>query len=65
MEVDEGSDQKSDILPHWMAVHACLKKEITEDKKNHNLMRWLVCVCDSDFCMFSEIQTAWNRNRDN
>ena len=22
MEVDEGSDQKSDIYPHWMAVHA-------------------------------------------
>ena len=41
MEVDEGSDQKSDIQPHWMAVHARLKNEFTEDEKCHNLKRWL------------------------
>ena len=39
MEVDEVSDQKSDIYPHWMAAHARLKKEFTEDKQYHNLMR--------------------------
>ena len=37
----EVSDQKSDILPHWMAAHACLKNEFTEDEKYHNLMSWL------------------------
>ena len=41
MEVDEESDQKSDICPHWMAVHARLKNEFTEDDKCHNLVRWL------------------------
>ena len=33
MEVDEGSDQILDIYLHWMAVHAHLKNEFTEDKK--------------------------------
>ena len=34
MEADEGSDQKSDIWPYWMAAaHACLKNEFMEDKK--------------------------------
>ena len=32
MEVDKGSDQKSDIYPHWMAGHAHLKNEFTETK---------------------------------
>ena len=32
------------IWPHWMAAHACLKNEFTEDEKCHNLMRWLI-VC--------------------
>ena len=36
MEVDEGSNQKSDISPHWMAVRAHLKNEFTEDEKYHN-----------------------------
>ena len=27
---------------HWMAVHARLKNEFTEDKKCHNLMSWLI-----------------------
>ena len=43
MEVDEGSDQKSDIWPHWMAAHARLKNELTEDEKYHNLMSCLIC----------------------
>ena len=42
MEVEEVSDQKSDIWPHWMAAYAHLKNEFTEDKKCHNLMCWLV-----------------------
>ena len=37
-----GSKRRSDIQPHWMAVHACLKCEFTEDEKYHNLMRWLI-----------------------
>ena len=41
MEVDERSDQKSDIKPQWMAVHTRLKNECTEDETCHNLMRWL------------------------
>ena len=35
MDVEEGSHQKSDIQPHWMAAHACLKNEY---EKCHNLM---------------------------
>ena len=42
MKVDKGSDQKSDILPNWMAAHACLKNEFTEDEKYYNLMSWLI-----------------------
>ena len=42
MEVDEGSDQKSDIWPHWMVGHAYLKNEFTEDKKFQNLTSWLI-----------------------
>ena len=41
METDEVSEQKSDISPHWMAAHARLKNEFTEDEKYHNLMRRL------------------------
>ena len=41
MEVDEGSDQKSDIKPNWMAAHVCLKNEFTEDEKYQNLITWL------------------------
>ena len=26
----------------WMAAHAPLKNEFTEDEKYHNLMRWLI-----------------------
>ena len=32
-EVDEGSDHKSGIQLHWMAAHARLKNEFTEDEK--------------------------------
>ena len=42
MEVDEGSDQQPDILPHWMAAHARLKNEFTGDEKYHNHMSWLI-----------------------
>ena len=41
MEVDEGSNENSEILPYWMAANACLKNEFTEDEKYHNLMPWL------------------------
>ena len=44
MVVDEGSDQKSDMKPRWMAAHARLKNEFTEDEMYHNLMRWLKYV---------------------
>ena len=43
MEVDQVSDHKSDIFHHWMAAHACLKDEFTEEgEKYYNLMRWLI-----------------------
>ena len=38
MEVDKGSEEKSDVKRQWMAVHACLKIEFTEGDKCHNLM---------------------------
>ena len=44
MKVNERSDQKSDILPHYMAAHARLKNEFTEDKKYHNPMTWRLCM---------------------
>ena len=28
-------------IKHWIAVHAHLKNEFTEDEKYHNLMTWL------------------------
>ena len=43
MEVDEGSDQNSDIQPHWMAAHVRFKNEFTEDEWYYNLMTWLKC----------------------
>ena len=42
MEVDEGSDQTSDVWPQWIAAHACLKNEFTEGDKYHNLMSRLI-----------------------
>ena len=48
MEVDERSDQKSGILPHWLR----LKNEFTEDEKCHNLMSWFKLYCDT-FCRSS------------
>ena len=41
MEVDDGSNQNSDIQPHWMAAHARLKNEFMEDEKCLDLMSWL------------------------
>ena len=37
MEVDERSDQKSGMWPHWMAALVRLKNEFTEDEKYYNL----------------------------
>ena len=42
MEVD-GEYQITDIQPHWMAAHARLKNEFTEDEQYHNLMKWFKC----------------------
>ena len=39
-------DQKSDIYPNWMAAHARLKNEFTEDEKYHTLMSWLIYGAD-------------------
>ena len=36
MEIDKGSDQKSDVLPQCIAAHARLKIEFTEGNKCHN-----------------------------
>ena len=52
MEVDEGSNQNSDIQPHWMAAHACLKNEFMEDEWYHNLMSWLI------FYLFPDVQRS-------
>ena len=52
MEVDEGSDQKSDILTHWMAAYSHLKIEFMEDEKYHNLMIWL-------FYFYAKIISGW------
>ena len=40
-DVDEGSDQNTDLLLHRMAVHAYLRNEFTVGKKYHSLMTWL------------------------
>ena len=48
MEVDEGSDQKSDMYPHWMCMH--MKNEFTEDEKFRNLITWLSCVSLEAVC---------------
>ena len=32
---------KSDLQPHWMAAHARLKNDSTEDEKCHNHVSWL------------------------
>ena len=40
----KGPTKKSDISPHWVAVHACLKNEFTEDEKYHDLMACLASI---------------------
>ena len=48
VEVNEGSDQKSDIKSHWIAAHARLKNEFTEDERCRNLMSrliWFMGTC--------------------
>ena len=56
MEVDEESDQKSDIKPHWTAAHSRLKNEFTEDEKYHNLMRWLNYRYDSSYHLYLSLE---------
>ena len=46
MDVEEGSDQKSDIYPHWVAAYARLK-EFTEDEK------WHISWTGSNFLIFN------------
>ena len=41
MEVNEGSDKKSDIYSYWMAAHVRLKNEFTKEEKYHNLMTFM------------------------
>ena len=41
-EIDEGLDQELDILLHYMAEHAHLKNDFTEDE-NHYLVLQLIC----------------------
>ena len=55
MEVDEGSDQKSDMWSHLMATHARLKIENTEGDKCYNLKSRLKFNILSD-CMNMSIQ---------
>ena len=59
MEVDEGSDQKSD----WMAAQARLKNELTEDEMCHNLVSWLkygfVCLQEGRLCR--TINQKWRK----
>ena len=43
MGVDEGSDQKSDVKPQWMAAHERLKNEFV-----HKLMSWLSCFLQTE-----------------
>ena len=46
---------KPDIWTHWMAAHARLKNEFTEDEKCHNLKSWL----DLGLLQQSPKQNAW------
>ena len=57
MDVGEKSDQKLDIYPHWMSVHACEKNEFTVDEKCHNLMGWLKL---SDMTTVQELKAIIN-----
>ena len=45
MKEDEGSDETSDIYPHWIAAFSRLKNGFTEDEKYDNLMRWIISFC--------------------
>ena len=59
MEVDEGSNQRSDIQPHWMAAHLHLKNEFMEDKKYHNYMSWLFQMRSVKLSTYLAI-SSWN-----
>ena len=59
MEVDEGAYEKSDILHHWIAAHAHLKNEFTEDEKYHNPMTWLIaCSLKLFMCIWKSKQAV-------
>ena len=67
MEVEEGSDQKSDMLPHWMTAHVRLKYEFTENEKCHNLMSWLICglTCDQNKTYdYQKYKTRFTKHRE-
>ena len=59
MEVDEGSNQKSDILPHWMAAHARLKNELTEDKKYHLRNKFDFSEDHGSMNAMGHVQSKW------
>ena len=40
----KGPTKNQTSSPHWIAVHAHLMNEFTEDEKCHDLMRWLNCI---------------------
>ena len=40
----EGFDKNQTCSSHWMAAHARLKNEFTEDEKYHNPMAWFYTV---------------------
>ena len=41
----KGLTKNQTSTSHWMAAHARLKNEFTEDEKYHNLMILLKCSC--------------------
>ena len=49
-------------LAHWMAAHAHLKNEFTEDKKYHNLMRWIIYQSEESF-QFKAQRLHWEMFR--
>ena len=56
MEVDEWSNQKTDIKPLWMTAHARLKNEFTGDKKYHLRNKF-------HFSEMGHVQSKW-RSKD-
>ena len=61
MEVDEGSDQNSDIQPHWMAAHVFLKNEFTEYEKYHNPHEMAQLIMIPSVYKVSMLLYEWNK----